>query len=141
MNNYKDIVSKYEIKEYIFKNAVVSFISGGVLGVISEVITRFYMSFLPLELSLSLMSITFIFIASILTGFDIFDDLVEKFRFGLIIPITGFAHSMTSALMDTRKDGFITGLGSNAFKLAGSVLLYGILSGAFLALIKGVLYG
>ena len=141
MDKYKDIVDKYKINENVFKNALVSFVSGGVLGVLSEVMVNFYSNYYQLELSLSLMSITFIIIASILTGFDIFDDLIEKFRFGLIIPITGFAHSMTSALMDYRKDGFITGLGANAFKLAGSVLLYGILSGTILAIIKGVLYG
>lgn len=141
MDKYKEIVNKYKIDEKVFNNALVSFISGGVLGVLAELMVNFFSNYYQLELSLSLMSITFIFIASVLTGLDIFDDLIEKFRFGLIIPITGFAHSMTSALMDYRKDGFITGLGANAFKLAGSVLLYGILSGTILAIIKGVLYG
>lgn len=139
MDKYKDIIKKYEVVEDSFKNAFVSFLSGGVLGIGAEALVRFYMNFLDKELSLTLMSITFILLASILTGFDIFDDLIERFRFGLIIPITGFAHSMTSALMDYKKDGMITGLGANVFKLAGSVILYGTISACALALLRGVL--
>ena len=139
MDKYKDIIKKYEVEEDSFKNAFVSFLSGGVLGIGAEALVRFYMNFLDKELSLTLMSITFILLASILTGFNIFDDLIEKFRFGLIIPITGFAHSMTSALMDYKKDGMITGLGANVFKLAGSVILYGTISACALALLRGVL--
>lgn len=139
MDKYKDIIKKYEVVEDLFKNSFVSFLSGGILGIGAEALVRFYMNFLDKELSLTLMSITFILLASILTGFDIFDDLIERFRFGLIIPITGFAHSMTSALMDYKKDGMITGLGANVFKLAGSVILYGTISACALALLRGVL--
>lgn len=139
MNKYKEIVKKYELEEDMLKNAFISFLSGGILGIGAEVLTNIYMNFLDKELALTLMSITFILLASILTGFNIFDDLIEKFRFGLIIPITGFAHSMTSALMDYRKDGMITGLGANVFKLAGSVILYGTISACTLALLKGVI--
>ena len=57
------------------------------------------------------------------------------------IPITGFAHSVTSSALDYKKDGLITGLGANVFKLAGSVILYGIVSAFILAVIKVVLYG
>ena len=80
MDKYKDIVDKYKINENVFKNALVSFISGGVLGVLAEIMVNFYSNYYQLELSLSLMSITFIFIASILTGFDIFDDLKDNIK-------------------------------------------------------------
>ena len=62
--------------------------------------------------------------------------MVTFCKCGLIIPITGFAHSMTSAFMDYRKEGFIYGVGSNAFKLAGTVILYGVLSASLFGLIR-----
>ena len=67
--------------------------------------------------------------------------MVEKFKCGIIIPITGFAHSITSSAIDSKKDGMITGIGASTFKLAGSVLLYGIVSAFILAIIKVVFYG
>ena len=85
--------------------------------------------------------IILILLSSILTGFGIFDDLVEKFRCGVIIPITGFAHCVSAASIDSRKDGLITGIGSSIFKLAGSVLLYGMVSAFALTIIKVVFNG
>lgn len=80
----------------------------------------------------TIMIVTFIFLASLFTALGFFDKLVTKFRCGLLIPITGFAHSMTSSALDYKKEGPIYGIGSNMFKLAGSVIIYGIVSAWFL---------
>ena len=66
------------------------------------------------------------------------DSLFTKFKCGLIIPITGFAHSIASSIIDYKKEGLIN-IGSNTFKLAGSVILYGIVSAIILTLIKVIL--
>lgn len=142
-DKYLKLVKENTLKEDTLKNAFISFLSGGVLGLMAEALTNIYMKILYLEKSsaLTLMTITFIFIAVILTGLGSFDDLVKKYRFGLLIPITGFASSVASSLMDYKNEGTITGLGANMFKLAGAVILYGIVSAFILALIKGVFYG
>ena len=90
--------------------------------------------------SYSLVCLIMVIVASLLTALGVFDDLINKFTCGLIIPTTGFAHSVTSSAMEYRKDGLITGLGSNFFKLAGSVILYGIIAAFFLCLLKVVFY-
>ena len=59
---------------------------------------------------------------------------------GVIIPITGFSHSITSSSIDYKSEGFITGIGSNYMKLAGSVILYGIVSATIFATIRGLLW-
>ena len=87
------------------------------------------------------MIIILIFVASLSTALGFFDKLVTKFKCGLLIPITGFAHSITSAALDYKKEGMITGLGANFFKLAGSVLLYGIISAFFLSILGVIIYG
>lgn len=66
------------------------------------------------------------------------DLLFHKFKCGLIIPITGFAHSIASCILDYKKEGLIN-MGSNTFKLAGSVILYGITSAVILTIIKVIL--
>jgi stage V sporulation protein AC len=73
-----------------------------------------------------------------LTAMGKADNLFTKFKCGLIIPITGFAHSISSAIIDYKKEGLIN-IGSNTFKLAGSVILYGIVSAIVLTLIKVII--
>ena len=53
----------------------------------------------------------------------------------------GFAHSMTSAALEYRKEGFVTGVGSNIFKLAGTVILYGVVSAWFFGLLRLLIMG
>ena len=59
----------------------------------------------------------------------------------LIIPITGFAHSMTSAALEYRKEGLVLGIGANIFKLAGTVILYGIVSVYLFGIIRLIFIG
>ena len=71
--------------------------------------------------------------------FNIFDKWVMTLKSALIIPITGFAHSMTSSALDYKNEGLILGIGANIFKLAGSVILYGIVSVYIFGLIRVLL--
>ncbi len=140
---YRRLVKTKDKPTRLIENAVISFIVGGLLGALYEVMVLWLMNILDISIKTSCgyVSLIFIVIASILTGLGIFDTLISKYKFGLIIPITGFAHSVASALLDYRKDGFVTGLGSNMFKLAGSVILYGTISGFLFALVRVVIYG
>ena len=67
--------------------------------------------------------------------------LVNFFRCGLIIPITGFAHAMQSATLEYRREGLITGIGTCMFKLAGSVIAYGIISAYTFGVIRLIILG
>ena len=60
--------------------------------------------------------------------FGIYDKLAQIFGGGLFVPISGFANALASSAMECRSEGFIFGIGSNMFKLAGSVIIYGIVS-------------
>ena len=142
-NRYKQLVDKNTPKPDKIQNALVSFFVGGSLGLLAELLLRGYSLWfdLPRKESGVLVTLTFIAIASILTAFGVFDVLVAKVKAGLIIPITGFAHSMTSAALEYRKEGLVTGIGANIFKLAGTVILYGIVSVYFFGLIRLLILG
>lgn len=142
-DKYNEIVEKHTPKEDIFKNAILTFIYGGLLGMASEFLLNCYVLWfnIPRKEAGVVVILTLIIIASILTALGIFDVCVSKLKSALIIPITGFAHSMTSAAMEYRKEGLVLGLGANIFKLAGTVILYGIVSvyvfGIFRLLVLG----
>lgn len=140
---YQELVKKLTPKEPKLRNAVVAFLVGGSVGFIGEVIVKILMESFGLARVDSCAWLAFILIifASFMTAIGKFDNWVTKAKCGLIIPTTGFAHSVQSAALDYKKEGFITGIGANLFKLAGSVILFGIVSSFFLVLIKVMCYG
>lgn len=128
--NYNSIVNKHTPKEDRLKNSLIVFFTGGIIGILSELLLNCYSVWLSLPKKESgiLVILTWIIIASLLTAFGVFDLLVRIFKSALLIPITGFAHSMTSAALDYKTEGLVLGIGTNIFKLAGSVILYGVVS-------------
>lgn len=140
---YDEIVKKYTPKEDVLKNAIITFVAGGIIGALSELLLVCYSTCLnlPRKESGVLVILTLIFISSILTACGVFDVCVSKLKSALIIPITGFAHSITSAALDYRKEGLVVGIGANIFKLAGTVILYGVVSVYIFGLIRLILGG
>ena len=142
-NEYQDFIKEYLPKQKTIKNSIVAFIGGGIMGLTSELLLEGYQLWfnLPRKESGVLVIITLIVIASILTAAGIFDVLVTKLKSALIIPITGFSHSITSAALEYRQEGLILGIGSNIFKLAGSVILYGTVAVYLFGLIRLIIGG
>lgn len=138
---YLKIVKKYTPKENNKKDYLLSFISGGLIGLVGEAIRLYLIKMNNVSNidAVSYVLLIAIFTSCFLTATGKFDDLINKCKSGIIIPITGFAHSITSSALDYKHDGLITGLGSNFFKLAGSVLLYAIISGFFMGIVKVIL--
>lgn len=140
---YQKLVKKYEPKENKVENAIFAFLVGGVVGFIVEGIIVVLMNLYDLSrVDASVWTTLFvIFTASLFTALGFFDNWMTKGKAGLLLPTTGFAHSVTSSALDYKKEGLITGLGSNFFKLAGSVILYGILSAFVLVIVKVIIGG
>ena len=140
---YKKLVKKYTPKESRLKNGIIAFIIGGIIGVIGEFLVEFYSSYLEISTkdAGTFMIITLIFIGCLLTCFGFFDKWVNVAKAGLFIPITGFAHSMMSAALDYKKEGLVTGIGTNMLKLAGSVIIYGVVSAYVFGIIILLLFG
>lgn len=140
---YKILVEKYTPKENRLLNGIISFIIGGLMGVLGQFLLDFY-SFqlnIPTKQASVFMIITLVFLGCFLTAIGIFDKLVTFARCGLIVPITGFAHSMMSATLDYKKEGLVTGIGANMFKLAGTVIIFGIVSSYIFGVLRLVIWG
>lgn len=80
--------------------------------------------------------VVLVFLGCTLTGLGIYDDMGRFAGAGTIVPITGFANSVTAPAMEFRREGMVLGLGAKLFSLAGPVLTYGIASST----IVGVIY-
>ncbi len=140
---YEKIVNRHKPQEARSQNAFIAFVVGGIVGVIGQLLMEMYMKWLQIPQSEAsvYMIVTLIFFATLFTALGFFDKWVNFAKCGLIIPITGFAHSMMSAGMEYKREGPISGIGSNVFKLAGSVILYGIVSAWFFGLLRLLVMG
>ncbi len=140
-NEYLNLVKKLTPKEDKQKNYLLAFLIGGSIGALGEAIKLFLIKFCHFKLddAVSMVLLIIIFGSCFLTSLGVFDNLASKFKCGVIVPISGFAHSIMSCALDYKKDGLITGLGSNIFKLAGCVLLYGIVSAFIFGIIKVII--
>ena len=125
------------------KRALIAFVSGGFLAVLAQLLMMGYMTWFELEkdTATSVTIVTIIFVTALLTGLGIFDKIAQVCGAGVFIPISGFANALTSCAMEGRSEGPIYGIGSNMFKLAGSVLTYGIVSAFVFGMIRYLLFG
>ncbi len=127
---YNQILKEEEIKRPVIKNAIKAFIIGGLICLFGQGLLWLFNDVLEIEKDTSniLMAMVLVFIASLLTGIGIFDKIGEFAGAGTIVPITGFANSLTSSALESKSEGIITGILTNMFKLAGAVIAAGIIS-------------
>lgn len=135
---YSKLVKETVGKDNIIKNIIVSFFSGGLIGLLGQLITNYFNINLKFNINDSylLTFIFFVIVGSVLTGVGVFDKVLSICKCGLIVPSTGFANTMTSSAMDSNKEGFVKGIGSNIFKLTGSIILYGVIFGIIFGFIR-----
>ena len=140
---YKELTSKIVPEENKTTNGIIAFLTGGLIGFLGQVIVTVLENNFNVahKDATTIMIVILIFLASLSTAMGFFDNLVSKARAGLIVPITGFAHAMTSSMIDYKKEGLVTGIGSNAFKLTGSVILYGVLSAYVFGIVRYLFFG
>ena len=142
-NKYKEVVNRHTPKENVLYNTLIAFIIGGLMGVLGELLIEAYAYYfsIPTSQASIFMIVTLIFIGCLFTCIGFFDKWVSFCKCGLIIPITGFAHAMMSAALEYRKEGLVTGIGANMFKLAGSVIIFGVVSAYLFGLLRLILFG
>ncbi len=137
-NEYKrKLIKKHSPHSPLLKNSLLAFFFGGMICVLGEALRLLY-SYLGADEKISgtLVTISLIFIAALLTALGCFDKIGKHAGAGTLVPVTGFSNSVVSEAMDSRSEGMILGVGSKIFNVAGPVILYGLSSGV----LYGVIY-
>lgn len=134
---YNKYVTDREKRTPCLKNSVLAFLSGGLVCVIGKALGDLYVYLGASEtVSKTLVSVSLIFIAGLLTGIGCFDKAARHLGAGLLVPITGFSNSVASEAIEARSEGMVLGVGAEMFKIAGPVIVYGNL----VAAVYGVIY-
>lgn len=138
---FNKIVDSQTPKPPIFINMAKAFLVGGIICTIGQLITFFYIRFFPFteRTAANPTVATMVFLAMILTGTGLYKKIAQFAGAGSAVPVTGFGNAVISASIEHKTEGYILGIGGNMFKLAGSVIVYGVLSAFFVALIKTIL--
>jgi stage V sporulation protein AC len=138
---YQQLEKKHELKRPVLKNCIKAFLVGGLICLIGQAITYFYIAFFNFtEATAGNPTVaTMVFISMLLTGFGVYDRIGQFAGAGSAVPVTGFGNAVISAAIEHKTEGFVLGVGGNMFKLAGSVILFGVFSAFVVALIKTLL--
>ena len=100
---------------------------GGLICVGGQALSELYQSWgLSKDDAGTWVSITLVFLAALLTGLGVFDDIARRAGAGTLVPITGFANSVVSPAMEFKTEGFVMGVSAKLFTIAGPVLVYGM---------------
>lgn len=138
---YQAFQEEREVKRPVLRNCIKAFFVGGIICLIGQVIQTFFIyNFDFTEQTAGNPTVAvMIFLSMLLTGFGVYDRLAQFGGAGSAVPVTGFGNAVISAAIEHRTEGFVLGVGGNMFKLAGSVIMFGVFSAFVIATIKTIL--
>ncbi len=108
-----------------------SFLVGGLICVLGQGINDIILLIFPTISQQSAWAYTLIvliFIAALLTGIGVYDQIGKFAGGGSIVPITGFSNSITSPSIEFKSEGIIYGICVKMFTIAGPVIVFGVVS-------------
>lgn len=138
---YQDFSQAREPKRPVLFNCLKAFLVGGLICMIGQGVSEIFLwNFDFTEKTVGNPTVAIMILLSvILTSVGIYDHIAQWAGAGTAVPVTGFANSMASAAIEHRSEGFVLGVGGKMFKLAGSVIVFGVFSAFVVALVKTVL--
>ncbi|MDR7857149.1 stage V sporulation protein AC [Tissierella sp.] len=135
--DYQKYAEKKVPKPTYLKNILLAFLVGGGICTVGQLILNWLAkSGFDNKAAATATSIILIFLGASLTGLGVYDKIGKVGGAGAAIPITGFSNAMVSPAMEFKTEGFIFGVASKMFIIAGPVLVYGVGS----SVIVGILY-
>ena len=124
---YKKYVDKKSPDSKLFLNISRAFLVGGLICTLGQFFMNSFKAMgLDKDITASLTSVVMIFLGVLFTALNIYDDLGRFAGAGAIVPITGFANSIASPAMEYKSEGFVMGIGTRMFLVAGPVLVFGV---------------
>ncbi|MFD2168859.1 stage V sporulation protein AC [Tumebacillus lipolyticus] len=138
---YKRITQKHLPKRPVFSNSVRAFLVGGAICLLGQFVQKFFIHFFDFDQksagnpTVAVM----VFLSVLLTGFGVYDRIGQWAGAGSAVPVTGFANAMASAAIEHRSEGIVLGVGGQMFKVAGPVIVFGVVSAFVIALVKQII--
>ncbi len=124
---YGELVSEMMPKSPLWKDCCNAFWIGGLICVIGQFFMNRYQQFgLDEKTAGTAASMTLVALSALLTGLSLYDNIAKHAGAGTLVPITGFANSISAPAVEFKTEGFILGVGAKMFTIAGPVIVYGV---------------
>lgn len=138
--DYDAMVKKASPNSKLFFDTFLAFVIGGTICTVGQLLLNLYLKLdMDAETASNLTSVSMIFIGAVLTAFNVYGDIARYGGAGTLVPITGFANSVVSSAMEFKAEGFIMGMGTKIFVVAGPVVVYAVISGVVCGIIKYIM--
>lgn len=140
--DYQKLVQQNTPKVPLVRNMAWAFLVGGSFCTLGQVFFNAAQILETTEDEAAAVTLaTMILVGTILTGFGVYDEIAEKAGAGAAVPITGFANTIAAAAVEFRREGLLLGMGAGMFTIAGPVIVYGVLAGFFVSVLKALFLG
>ncbi|MEJ8546818.1 stage V sporulation protein AC [Brevibacillus borstelensis] len=135
---YQQLAKRHEPPRPLVRNFTRAFLTGGVICLIGQGLQEMFIRYFDFtEKTAGNPTVAvLIFASALLTGLGVYDRIAQWAGAGTSVPVTGFANSIASAAIEHRSEGFVLGVGGNMFKLAGSVIVFGVFSAFVIGIVK-----
>lgn len=135
--NYKKYAANRAKRSASALNCTKAFVVGGLICCIGQALSELFISLGASEKDAgTLVSVSLIFLGGLLTGIGVFDKIGKFAGAGTLVPITGFANAIAAPAIENKTEGFINGVCTKMFVIAGPVIVFGTLASA----VYGVVY-
>lgn len=127
---YGKMVQRSSPPSKVLRNCIWAFCVGGAICFAGEVLAKVYASQFNFSIgdARQLTSITLVGFSALLTASGWYSRIARRAGAGTLVPITGFANAVVSPAIEFKAEGFVTGVASRMFIIAGPVIVYGTLA-------------
>ena len=133
---YDALVREMSPKSPMGKDCINAFWIGGLICVLGQIFINWYTSLgLEKQDASTAGSMTLVVLSALLTGLSLYDNIAKFAGAGTLVPITGFANSISAPAVEFKTEGFILGVGAKMFTIAGPVIVYGVTASVVYGLI------
>lgn len=138
---YQKLAKRHETPRPLVGNFTRAFLVGGLICILGQLIETFFIHVFGFSQKTAgdPTVAVLILLTAILTALGVFDKIAQWAGAGTAVPVTGFANSMVAAALEHKSEGYIIGVGGSMFKLAGSVIVSGVVAAFFIGLIRTLL--
>ena len=135
---YQTMQDQTAPKSKAWKNIPLAFLIGGLICAIGEAGIHILTEFCGVEqkTASAWISIGLVAASAVCTGQGWYAKLGNHAGAGTLVPITGFANGVVYSAIEARTEGWILGIGTKIFTIAGPVILYGTAA----SMVYGILY-
>ncbi len=135
-SEYQKYADKTAQKSPLLIDCIKAFFVGGAICTFAQLLFNLYLKLSIKEETVKiLVPVTLIFFTAVFTGIGVFDKLAKHAGAGTLVPITGFANAVVSPAIDTKAEGYILGVGTKIFSIAGPVIVYGTVASVIYGLL------